>query len=122
MNSAPLSGCPKKTDAYGTLVFETVKLKEIGITGHESADAQFLAKISEKTFQAIKHFEMNRTEAKRKLGEMLIEMWPKMAKGGRPKKTGSLGEPVLDAVQLKEIGITAKESSPKLQRPDPATR
>ena len=45
-----------------------------------------------------------------------------IAKGGRPRKTNSAGELVFELVTLKEIGITAKESSPKLQRPNPATR
>ena len=69
-------GRPKKTDAYGALVFEPVKLKEIGITKKESYHAQSLVKFPEEIFQAIKHFEMTRTEAKRKLGGMLIKMEP----------------------------------------------
>jgi len=50
-------------------------------------------------------------EAERKLGGMLIKMWPERAKGGRPRKTNRPSRFVFDAVQLKEIGINNDESS-----------
>ena len=42
-----------------------MQLKEIGVTRHESSEAQHLVKFPEETFQAVKGFAITRTEAAR---------------------------------------------------------
>lgn len=100
-NSLAILNQAEKLLVKATTIQETKELKDLFLTARDWAERKGLGK------EVIQHAQAYAWLAERKLGQML-----KMTdrhKGGRPKKTGSLKEPV-SIPKLKELGLTKKES------------
>ena len=104
-NSLALMSRAAQMLAEANTIQEVKEFRDLALTAAECARRKGLGK---KVYQGAWGYAL---EAERKLGGMLVAMEPKMAKGGRPKKTGIGPIPVSEAITLKEIGITKIESS-----------